>query len=527
MAADRTENRSQRHPDSSGYVWLPECTMLGGRYRVERTFGRKDDMLVYGGSDRQKGDTVFIYEYYPEGLAGRCPDSNRLVPLYLENTPEYEAGKQGFLEAASRLGHKDRSRWEGPVVDYFEENGTAYAAGRLSWKNAPDKRHYGAGVKKSRRRGNWDKRITVAVLAGAVFALAGTAAAVIKTAVPYYENEKEEMTEAPEIRIPNLAGMSMQEAEGNASRLGLTLEETDVLPSDYPADSIIGQTPGAGERPTADGRIKVTVSGGTEQVRIFDVAGMEEKEAIRSLKNRNLKLPGEGEIPRRYTTGEESARAAKGCVIEMVVDGAVMTQESILASQGAVITMTVSLGDYETEVPDMVVPDLVFSAVTGGRRTVTEAQALLDSFKELEGNTNHLTFRLDSKEKEYSMEVPKGQIIRQEPKAGTVEKPCRQNGRARKISVVVSKGPKLVDVPDVTGMKRKEAKKILEAEGLWFEIEEEGIYSDTVKRGRVVMTSPEAGGQLYQGERIVLYYSKGPEPTPQTEETEYMAEPEI
>lgn len=96
-----------------------------------------------------------------------------------------------------------------------------------------------------------------------------------------------------------------------------------------------------------------------------------------------------------------------------------------------------------------------------------------------------------------------GEILEQDPLPG-VEVP-----HGTLIDVVVSEGPPPVDVPDVTGLTRDEAERILG--DLGFQVTTVQWYS-SVRPGRVVSTDPRRGEEAPYGSTIRLYVSRGPAP---------------
>ena len=90
----------------------------------------------------------------------------------------------------------------------------------------------------------------------------------------------------------------------------------------------------------------------------------------------------------------------------------------------------------------------------------------------------------------YSATVPKGSVLEQTPKSGTVDK-------GSQIELVVSKGPKLFEVPNVFGKRTNEAVPILEAAGFKVNASSRpgGIF------GQVRSQSPGAREHAAQGDR--------------------------
>ena len=110
--------------------------------------------------------------------------------------------------------------------------------------------------------------------------------------------------------------------------------------------------------------------------------------------------------------------------------------------------------------------------------------------------------------KKYNAEVPKGKILSQSLKAGSI---VRTN---EAIDLVISKGPRMVEMPDVVYMEKDEAVKTLEA--LKIKVTVETIYSAAVKSGSVVSQSVDAGKETAEGSTVIIRVSKGAEPVLQS-----------
>jgi serine/threonine-protein kinase len=109
-------------------------------------------------------------------------------------------------------------------------------------------------------------------------------------------------------------------------------------------------------------------------------------------------------------------------------------------------------------------------------------------------------FELGAVERAYSIE-----------EAGTV---IEQSGGDEKlpvgstISLVVSKGPQTLSVPDVAGATPSEAKKTLQSAG--FEVDITTGYSDSIEEGVVMGTTPPPGSAAAEGSTISVVVSAGP-----------------
>lgn len=105
---------------------------------------------------------------------------------------------------------------------------------------------------------------------------------------------------------------------------------------------------------------------------------------------------------------------------------------------------------------------------------------------------------------EYSSTVEKGLVIRQEPAAGA------QIASGETVSLVVSKGPQLVEMPEIFGFTVDGVNRQLESLGLepsFYKVYNDGSYVD----GCVVACSPEAGSMVEVGSTIIVYIAADPD----------------
>jgi serine/threonine-protein kinase len=97
---------------------------------------------------------------------------------------------------------------------------------------------------------------------------------------------------------------------------------------------------------------------------------------------------------------------------------------------------------------------------------------------------------------DFSDTVAPGKVIRTDPPKGATAP------RGGNVTMVVSKGPDLVVVPDVTGMTADQAATRLEAGGLTVN-RVEGPF-----RGHVYTTDPAAGVKVKRGSSVDLYLKR-------------------
>lgn len=105
-------------------------------------------------------------------------------------------------------------------------------------------------------------------------------------------------------------------------------------------------------------------------------------------------------------------------------------------------------------------------------------------------------------EEQESETVPAGAVISQQPLPKTLVK------KNTEILIVLSKGVKLIKVPDVIQKPLEEAKKILFESNLDIsEVKE--VETDTIEKGLVVSQEPQPGVEVKKGFKVNLVLSKG------------------
>jgi len=176
-----------------------------------------------------------------------------------------------------------------------------------------------------------------------------------------------------------------------------------------------------------------------------------------------------------HVTGQEySETAVKGAVVSTDPKAGDRIRKH------GTVEIVLSLGPERHEVPE----------VAG--MTVAQAQAAIEDAHLSAGPTVP----------KYSEKVAQDKVIRTNPAAGTEQR------RDTAISIVVSKGPRPITVPDFTGKSAEQAKKKITKLGFKVDAGDQE-YSDTVAEGRVISQSPNTGTR-HKGDTITLVVSKGP-----------------
>ena len=132
-----------------------------------------------------------------------------------------------------------------------------------------------------------------------------------------------------------------------------------------------------------------------------------------------------------------------------------------------------------------------------GERTVPRVSGL--SERDAVARLNRAGFRVES-ELRSSPDVLKGRAVRTVPPSGTAE----QVGS--RIRLLISSGPREVEVPNVVGLSRSQAESRLSNEGLDAEISEQ---ESEQPAGEVTGQSPDAGVAAEEGTRVSITVSTG------------------
>jgi serine/threonine-protein kinase len=257
---------------------------------------------------------------------------------------------------------------------------------------------------------------------------------------------------------PAVINLSAAAAKAKVEKAGLSFRAGKEAYSETVAKgSVISTDPAAGSRIRKDGTVTAVISLGPERHAVPDVRGKSLDEAQAALAAASLSF---GQAIEKY-----SEKVPQGQVIN--TDPAPNTP----LRRDAAVNVVVSKGQKPIKIPDW----------TG--RNGDKAVAALSG----------LGFSV-SRDDQYSDTVPAGKVISQSPSSGTGFK----NDTVR---VVVSKGPALVAVPHVNGMKVDDAKKTLEDMGFKVDVVQNPLY---VGANYVVGSDPSEGSMVPQGSTVTL-----------------------
>ncbi|MFE4534066.1 Stk1 family PASTA domain-containing Ser/Thr kinase [Streptomyces scopuliridis] len=258
-------------------------------------------------------------------------------------------------------------------------------------------------------------------------------------------------------RVPSLLGQSEQEARKRLSDAGLEVKVTRDFSDSFDRGTVMGSDPEPRARIRGNGSVTVVISRGPEIVKVPDLESMPLGEARRALQKAGLAA---GVVTREFNDS-----IPQGTVIGSTpASGSEVRPDSGVA-------LVVSKGS-PVDVPD----------VTG--------QSVRDATAELADKG------LKAKVAAERVNAPEdaGSVARQSAAGGD------RLARGDTVTLTVSKGPRMISVPDVTGKKTGEARQLLEDAG--FEV--------TVDRGfpflgdTVNKQSVEGGQEAPEGSTITI-----------------------
>ncbi|NPV58886.1 MAG: Stk1 family PASTA domain-containing Ser/Thr kinase [Actinobacteria bacterium] len=154
------------------------------------------------------------------------------------------------------------------------------------------------------------------------------------------KGEKVNLTVTRELRMPEVEGMSRDEAEDALKKLGILVIEIKSVPTEdeEEVNAVLSQSPAAGKLISPGTTVRLEVGVEQKKVAVPDVVGMKQADAEDTLKKAGFQVS---------VTEESSSEVAEGRVI----------RQSPLANQkvleGSTVTIVVSTGPSTISVPDV------------------------------------------------------------------------------------------------------------------------------------------------------------------------------
>ena len=104
---------------------LPNTTLQGGKYRIERVLGQGGFGNTYSGYNTVFDERVAIKEFFMQGINTRDEDTGSITISIERNKQQFEEQREKFKKEALRI-RKLSNPHIIKVHDLFEENGTVY-----------------------------------------------------------------------------------------------------------------------------------------------------------------------------------------------------------------------------------------------------------------------------------------------------------------------------------------------------------------------------------------------------------------
>ena len=259
----------------------------------------------------------------------------------------------------------------------------------------------------------------------------------------------------PSHPVPELRGMTYTAALAEVEDEGFDVKRwVGAYSEDVPRGQIIEQDPAPASSLREQETVHVRVSKGPEPRAVPELTGKTADAAKATIEERRLV----------YAQADEySDTVAKGVVIDWAPKGEDVPRDSP-------VTVRISLGREPKAIPDLV-------------------DKLYDEAKKALEDLGFIATRKDV----FDDDVESGKVVSTAPPNGTESQPGEE------VELVVSKGPDLVRVPDVSNLREGDAEERLQAAGLQL-----GNRFGP-RNGRVFTTTPEAGTQVKRGSVVHIY----------------------
>jgi serine/threonine-protein kinase len=302
----------------------------------------------------------------------------------------------------------------------------------------------------------------------------GVIAALVVTVVGVFyvtQGLSEPDPEALLIDVPEITSFTRAQAEEAIQDADLRIRTTRE-PSDEISEGLVVRTdPPSGAKVDAKSTVLVVISDGPETFAVPNVAGLDLQSATAEITAQNLLV----EI--------EEVNDVQ------VVAGTVISQEPAAGTtqlRGTTVQLTVSKGPKEVVLVE-------YFGFEEAQATLALANLGVDVSRELE----------------FHPTVPEGIVIRTNPPAGAIIK------ETDSVTVIVSRGPEPVEVPDVRGDDFEAARNAIESLGLQYsEGEPTEVPLDSGLGGTVISQFPTAGVLLEPGGLVTVSIGFEPEPPP-------------
>jgi serine/threonine-protein kinase len=260
------------------------------------------------------------------------------------------------------------------------------------------------------------------------------------------------------VTIPKVVGQSAMDAEAAISAAGLKFVVADEQYDERaPAQTVISTDPVGGESAKPGSTVSVVVSKGPERYDVPSLKGQTQAAATVALTDAKLSV---GAVTQDYDD-----KVAAGSVKSS------SPKAGASVKPGTAVDLVVSKGPEPVPVPN------VEGKKVGAAKTSLSAAGL----------------KVDVTQK-YSESVPRNTVMNVKPKAGTIV------DSGSKVTLVVSKGPPPVPVPNLIDMNKDKAIATLRNLGLKAKV----VQGAATPLNRVYSQDPKAGTEIPKGSTVTI-----------------------
>jgi len=265
------------------------------------------------------------------------------------------------------------------------------------------------------------------------------------------------------VPVGNYVGQTQHDAELLIQNAGLKPDSVTEENETVPAGQVVSQTPDPGTKIDKGGTVHLKISGGKGQVKVPDVTGQSLDDAQSQLRDAQLDYKVQQENSDSVDAGKVTRTDPPG---------------GSQVEKGKVITLFVSTGKAQVQIPDVSGQDAVTAANTLGAK----------------GFTTEVVYQA-------SDTVDSGTVIATNPPAGS------SANKGSKVQLIVSSGKEQVSVPNLYGRTQSQAMNDLQAVGLNGTVTSVTC-SDSSSAGTVIAQSPSAGSKVSKGSIVNMSVCK-------------------
>ncbi len=281
------------------------------------------------------------------------------------------------------------------------------------------------------------------------------------------------VTSKPRVQVPNVIDAKVDTAQDRLEADGFEVEVVR-RESNRPADTVVGQSPTGGTRVAKGSVVRLSVSDGPGDGTVPQVDGQTLEVARDRVESAGF----------RTKTREQASEDVKsGSVIETSPSG------GSVASLDTVVTIVVSSGRREVDLPDVVGQPLDAARATLGELGLTTK-----------------VVEQESEDKE------PGTVLASDPRAGT----SVRSGSS--VTLTVAAEPSTATVPNVVGRSESSATNTLQAAGFTVRVTTEPT-TDRTQDERVISSDPAAGQERDRDSVVTIVigaYDAPEETTPES-----------